>query len=428
MVSLEGAGLEHKLRTMATTLFPIRRSIVGEAVRESLEVLDPSGNSLKLFEYPSGARVGNWTIPLGWRVDGHVSIGSEEFAADSECFLIPWGEASLRGFINRGDVDKIAVFGPRADVFQYRTNYYGSCKPKVSLPGRVEEQALVDGISINIESERYSDFVHIGQFYRAGRSKAEIVFSTYTCHPCLANDNLSGMIVAKFLTDYIERLADPYYSYRILYFPETIGAQLAIRDLIDTENTLHAFILTCLGGDQSEGIFKVSKWPSLIERIALEATQHRYSLDTIKFTPDGSDERQYAGCKKRISARTISYSQFYRYKEYHCSDVVLDFLNISTVDLSIKMYEDIVEAIEGERIPQSKMVYGEPCISALDLPGFHSGGSYRPSLNKSKSCLEIIDLCDGRLTEGEIVAKIDAYADSVQTYNLMLDRGVISYV
>lgn len=428
MVSSKATGLEQKLQSMAAALFPIRRSIVGAAVRESLEILDPTGSKLKFFEYPSGDGIGNWTIPLGWRVSGEVSIGSETFDAHSECFLIPWGESTFRGFFDRADVEKIAVFGPREDVFQYRTNYYGSCKPTVSLPGRMKEQALTDGITVNIESERYSDFVHIGQFYRAGRSKAEIVFSTYTCHPCLANDNLSGMIVAKFLIDYIEQLADPYYSYRILYCPETIGAQLAIRDLIDADNTLHVFILSCLGGDPSEGIFKVSKWPSLIEKLALEATQCKYSLTTIGFTPDGSDERQYAGCKKRISASTISYSQFYRYKEYHCSDDNLDFLNISTLGMSVKMYEDIVEAIESQRIPQSLTLYGEPCISALDLPGFHPGGAYRPSLSQNKSYLEILDLCDGQQTEDEIVTDLEAYSDSVKMYHMMLKKGVISYV
>lgn len=428
MVSHKAAGLEQNLRSMAAALFPIRRSIVGEAVRESLEILNATGNKLEFFEYPSGDGIGNWSIPLGWRVSGEVSVGSETFDAYSECFLIPWGEASFRGFVHRGDVDKIAIFGPRDDVFYYRTNYYGTCKPTVSLPGRMEQQALADGITVNIKSNRYSDFVHIGQFYRAGKSKAEIVFSTYTCHPCLANDNLSGMIVAKFLTDYIEQLADPYYSYRILYFPETIGAQLAIRDLIDTENILHAFILTCLGGDPSEGIFKISKWPSLVEKIALEASQHKYSLDTIEFTPDGSDERQYAACKKRITASTISFSQFYKYKEYHCSDDNLDFLNVSTLAKSVKMYEDIVEAIESERIPQSTMLYGEPCISAFDLPGFHSGGSYRPSLSQNMSYLQILDLCDGQQTEAEIVSALEGYPDSVGMYSIMLRKGVISYV
>jgi aminopeptidase-like protein len=92
------------------------------------------------------------------------------------------------------------------------------------------------------------------------------------------------------------------------------------------------------------------------------------------------------------------------------------------------MYEDIVEAIESQRIPQSLTLYDEPCISALDLPGFHSGGAYRPSVNQSKSYLQILDLCDGQQTEAEIVTDLEANPDSIKMYHMMLRRGVISYV
>ena len=416
------------LKNLSEMLFPLRRSLVGDAARESLEILDDKYRNLRFYSYPSRDVIGKWEIPLGWKVKGDISIGTEIFCAERECFLVPWGEASLKQEINNSDVKNIAVFGPRPDVYHYRTNYYGTSSPTISLPGRVEKKAAAKGLRINIESQRFSDFMHIGEFYRRGRSRAEIVFSTYTCHPCLANDNLSGIMVAKYLCDYISELADPYYSYRVLFFPETIGAQLAIRDLIDGDYVLHAFVLTCLGGNPLEGIFKMSKWPSLIEKVALDAIQEKYRLRAIPFTPDGSDERQYSSCKKRISASTISFSQFYRYKEYHCSDDDLGFLNLDTLVGSIRMYEEVIDAIEELRIPKSNMEYGEPCISAYKMPGFHSGGSYLPFKDKSMSYLQILDLCDGQHSESDIIKRMGSSSISRQRYNLLMSNEVIAHV
>ena len=39
----------------------------------------------------------------------------------------------------------------------------------------------------------------IGEMLIPGESKKEILISTYFCHPSLANDNLSGLIMTTFL-------------------------------------------------------------------------------------------------------------------------------------------------------------------------------------------------------------------------------------
>ena len=58
-----------------------------------------------------------------------------------------------------------------------------------------------------------------------GKYKEEILFSSYICHPSMANNELSGPIVLNALLDYIKRkYPNNKYTYRFIMQPETIGS------------------------------------------------------------------------------------------------------------------------------------------------------------------------------------------------------------
>ena len=58
-----------------------------------------------------------------------------------------------------------------------------------------------------------------------GKSKKEILLSTYLCHPQMANHELSGPLVWSALYNIIIKKTGPHkYSYRFLICPENIGS------------------------------------------------------------------------------------------------------------------------------------------------------------------------------------------------------------
>ena len=57
-----------------------------------------------------------------------------------------------------------------------------------------------------------------------GKSKKEVLLSTYLCHPQTANHELSGPIVWSTLYNIIKNTGPHYYSYRFLICPENIGS------------------------------------------------------------------------------------------------------------------------------------------------------------------------------------------------------------
>ena len=67
-----------------------------------------------------------------------------------------------------------------------------------------------------------------GELYIKGKSKREVVFCTYICHPNLGNDNLSGIILNFLLALHMKK-KKTNFSYRFLFISETIGSLAYIK-------------------------------------------------------------------------------------------------------------------------------------------------------------------------------------------------------
>ena len=53
---------------LASELFPIGRSLTGEGVRKTLQILKRELPDMQIHEVPSGTQVFDWTIPKEWAV------------------------------------------------------------------------------------------------------------------------------------------------------------------------------------------------------------------------------------------------------------------------------------------------------------------------------------------------------------------------
>jgi aminopeptidase-like protein len=57
----------------------------------------------------------------------------------------------------------------------------------------------------------------VGEYFMKGKSTQEILISTYICHPSLANDNLSGILVALKLVDHFKKIKNLKKSLRFIF-------------------------------------------------------------------------------------------------------------------------------------------------------------------------------------------------------------------
>ena len=95
--------------------------------------------------------------------------------------------------------------------------------------------------------------MNYGELLIKGKSKKEILISTYICHPSMANNELSGPIVAMSLINYYLQKKVNEKTMRFLFIPETIGSIAFIyQNLKHLKNyCLGGFNLTCIGDERN---------------------------------------------------------------------------------------------------------------------------------------------------------------------------------
>ena len=90
----------------------------------------------------------------------------------------------------------------------YVTSYYkrrwGFCLNYLNFKKLLKSYDEKDYFLVNIETSlNPHGFLNYGEVFIKGQSKKEIFLSTYICHPSMANNELSGPLVAAAIYNYL---------------------------------------------------------------------------------------------------------------------------------------------------------------------------------------------------------------------------------
>ena len=89
-----------------------------------------------------------------------------------------------------------------------------------------EKKSLPKGkYKVFIDSKLANGKLDLSHAVISGSSSTEIFFSSYVCHPSMANNEISGPVLVSALIDYVKsNYKNNKYSYRFVLLPETIGS------------------------------------------------------------------------------------------------------------------------------------------------------------------------------------------------------------
>lgn len=333
-------------------LFPICRSITGDGVRQTLSILQKVSN-FDLKEIRSGRPCYDWTIPEEWNIkDAYIEDSDGKRVIDFRIsnlhvvsYSIPidrkmdFGE--LRGHLH--------TLPGLPDAIPYRTSYYnrdwGFCLSYNQLK-RMDNNKRYHVV---IDSTLKPGSLTYGESLIKGSGKGEFLFSTYCCHPSLANDNLSGQVLWALLLREL-RARKLKYSYRFLIAPETIGA---IAYLSHNESAIKnlsgGFVITSVAGPGKFGYKHTYLGNHFIDK-AVEENFNKSGIDYVSYPFDvnGSDERQYSSPYFRIPIGTICKDKYYEYDYYHTSLDDLDFISAENLVETLTLYLSTIDKIENE--------------------------------------------------------------------------------
>ena len=249
----------------------------------------------------------------------------------------------------------------------------------------------------------------------------------------MANDNLSGFLLTAFLARDLLSRTNSYYSFRIVFVPETIGAiaysalNEVVMKQIDT-----GLVITTVGGSGKFG-YKQSfdsghSINRLIEEVFAEAG---CDYITYPFDIHGSDERQYSSQGFRINVATICRDRYYEYPQYHSSLDNLDFVDGRQIADTLDLYRKLIEKLDVLRIYRNLLPNCEVMLSKHNLYPV-TGGAQQPELN-GRSELDLIlwllFLCNGSDDIGFISDKLGiSWSALMLVAERLVEKGVLEIV
>src|SRR5579862_3868839 len=187
--------LGRDLHAFAAELFPICRSITGEGIRRTLDLIGER-IPLQKFDVPTGTQVFDWTVPKEWNIreayiqgpDGARIVDFRE----NNLHVLNYS-APIRSKINLAQLKPhLFTIPEQPDWIPYRTSYYkedwGFCLTHNRMLAMKEGE-----YEVCIDSSLENGNLTYGECYLPGQTTDEVLISCHACHPSLANDNLSGL-------------------------------------------------------------------------------------------------------------------------------------------------------------------------------------------------------------------------------------------
>jgi aminopeptidase-like protein len=417
------------LHRFAAGLYPICRSITGDGLRKTLSEIQ-NLIPLQTVEVPTGTPAFDWFIPKEWNIrDAYIKDRDGRRVVDfRQCNLHVMNySVPVRSTMRLSELKPhLFTLPDKPDWLPYRTSYYrenwGFClshKQMLALQD-VEYEVCID-------STLEDGHLTYGECYLPGRSTDEVLISCHTCHPSLANDNLSGLTIATFLArDLLGR--NLRYSYRFLFVPGTIGAITWLaRNRESVGRIRHGLVLTCLGDAAGFHYKKSRRGDAEIDRAVAHVLRHQGEpCEILEFSPNGYDERQYCSPGFNLPVGCLMRSVWGSFPEYHTSADNLDFIRPQQLAGSLRACAAVVDLLENNHLYCNQNPYCEPQLGRRNL---YSSTGDDATGNEIPARLWVLNLSDGEHSLLDIAERsglpFQAICDAAE---LLFKNGLLSVV
>ncbi len=390
------------LANLLRELFLINRSLLGKGYDDSLNKIRQI-IPIQKHKFPSGKKIGSWTIPKEWLV-------KEAFIKDTEGrVVVDYKNNPLHLWQYSKKINKKISLEELKKHISYSKECKGGIPLKVcyyndswgfSLKEEQFKKLKKNFYHVKIDSQFQNGNLQIGHLYIPGKSKNEIIIDSVLSCPNLAN-NLSGAVVSTFLAKYILNRKKNYYSYRFLFTPETIGPlTFGLNEKYDKENFIGGLSLINLADSSKSFNYKLSRSGNTIIDKAFKKLSKR-NLDKVylkKFnvtTGSCGNEKAYNSLGLNLNFGVLSRKRIGSYKEYDTSRDDLSFINNVNLFKSYKFCLKFIEEIEKLTIYKYNFK-GEPFLTKFGIKNIFENDEDRLPFD------HLMSLCDGENTLEDI--------------------------
>lgn len=419
----ESIDLTQDLESYFDRLWPICRSITGNGLRQSLDILNEI-IPLEKHEIASGTTVFDWTIPKEWNIhDAYI--------------ICPDGNRIAQFTINNLHVVNYSIpihqklswdelqphlhhIPEMPEAIPYMTTYYKENWGFCITHNEWKKLPREGTYEVFIDSKLEPGNLTWAECVLPGETDREVLFSTYVCHPSMANNELSGPLAQAFLYRKLAGLSKRKYTYRFLFAPETIGviAFLEKRGELLKQKLDAGYVLTCCG-DAGSFTYKRSKHRhSLADRVAEHVLKyHGEKHSVIEFAVGGSDERQYCSPGFNLPVGSLMRTPYQRYKEYHTSLDNKSFISFNALAETVEAYFKICKVLESNEHYVNAVSHCEPQLGKRGL----YPSSVDPLFNREEThrLLHFLSFADG---QRDLIGIAEWRNESALLYESIIDK------
>lgn len=407
MDAVDDTGRAARMRSTMETLYPICRSITGDGVRQTLDVIGEALPRLERRAVASGTAAYDWTVNDEWNVrdawiadpTGRRVVDFREHNLHLVSYSVP-----VRARMSLEELrPHLHTLPEHPDWIPYRTTYYsrtwGFCLTQRQL------EAMGEGpFDVVVDTTLEPGELTYGELVIPGETDDEILFTTHVCHPSIANDNLSGIVVAIELARALAALPRRRFSYRFVFAPGTIGSITWLsrnRRLLD--HIRHGLVLTGLGGPGPLVYKRTRRGDRTIDRAATHVVIRRGG-EVRDYSPYGYDERQFNAIGFDLPVGRLSRTPHGEYPEYHTSADDLGFVRDEELLEAYAALLQVVEVLEHDAAYVNLSPHGEPQLGKRGLYPTTGGKSASDAV---MAMLWTLGYSDGRATLLDIADRAD---------------------
>ena len=386
-------------------VFPFMRSLTGKGNVKTLKVFQSYIPELQIKSFDCNSNVYDWKVPSEWNVkQAYIEDKNKKKIVNyinQNLHLVSYSIKVNKRITKSELLSHLYSNSKIKNAIPYVTSYYskrwGFCVSYNQLKEIKKKYNKKDSFKVVVDSNfKKKGKMHYGEILIPGEQKKEILISTNICHPSMANNELSGPLVALKLAKYFSKKRNKR-SLRIIFIPETIGSIAYIKKNYKRlkKNIIGGYVITCIGDNRNHS-FLYSKYKNSLSDIAALKAYKKLKIKFKKynFLERGSDERQFNSPKINLNVCSIMRTKYTKFKEYHTS---LDNFNVLTkegvlggfnvVKESIKFLMRLDLNIEKKKINKNFPISKIMCEPKLSKRGLYTSLSNTSFGNKNKMSL-----------------------------------------
>ena len=387
----EPATVGAELMELIRELLPLPRSLTGDGVRATLAALARE-LPLELVETPTGTPIFDWVVPREWNLrtawiegpDGNRIVD----AADTPLHVLGYS-APIDSVVSLEELRAhVHTHRDDTDLVPFRTSYWeerwGFCMSRRQL------EQLPDGdYHVVVDATLDKGALTSGEVVIPGGNHDEFLLSTYVCHPALANDNLSGVVVLWALGRVLlkQRLDQ---TYRMLWSPGTLGPLCWLdRNREELGRIRNGLVVSCVGDPGPFRYKRSRRGDAPVDRAAAHVVARSGGI-VGDWHPGGGDERQYCSPGFDLPVGAFSRTPHGLFPEYHSSADDLSLVTAKSLAASFQRALEIIDIVETNGCYRNLSPYGEPQLGRRGLYQSVPDGT-----NPETAYLWVLSLSDG---------------------------------